>query len=84
MTDRGILDHFNECFTAIEQRRAECEHVAIEIPPGKPQIEYFDKGCQWTPRGDALPALSATAAPTTSRSSTTTIAIFPGWSLGAS
>lgn len=54
MTDREILDRFNECFTANEQRRAECEHMAIEIPPRKPQIEYFDKGCQWTPRGDVL------------------------------
>lgn len=54
MTDREILDRFNECLTANQERRAEYEHVAIEIPPGKPQIEYFDKGDQWTPRGDVL------------------------------
>jgi hypothetical protein len=28
--------------------------VAIESPPGRPQIEYFERGDQWTPRGDVL------------------------------
>jgi hypothetical protein len=54
MTDQAILDRFNETIAARDQLAAEYEHVAIEIPPGKPQIEYFDKGCQWTPRGDVL------------------------------
>lgn len=54
MTDQEILDCFNEGIAAREQLRAEYEHVAIEIPPGKPQIEYFNKGHQWTPRGDVL------------------------------
>ncbi len=30
------------------------EHVAVEIPPGRPQIRYFEPGDQWTPRGDVL------------------------------
>ncbi len=54
MTDQEILDRFNEMIEATERLRAEYEHVAIEIPPGKPQIEYFEKGYQWTPRGDVL------------------------------
>ena len=54
MTDHEILKRFNETIAARDQLAAEYEHVAIEIPPGKPQIEYFDKGCQWTPRGDVL------------------------------
>ena len=54
MTDQEILDLFNEGIEASERLRDEYEHVAIEIPPGKPQIEYFDKGYQWTPRGDVL------------------------------
>ena len=54
MSDQEILDRFNESLVAMEQCRAQYEHVALEIPPGKPQIEYFDKGDQWTPRGDVL------------------------------
>lgn len=54
MTDQEILDRFNECLMANEQRRAEYEHVAIEIPLGKPQIEHFEKGDQWAPRGGVL------------------------------
>ena len=54
MTDQEILDRFNEGIEATQRLRDEYEHVAIEIPPGKPQIEYFEKGYQWTPRGDVL------------------------------
>jgi hypothetical protein len=54
MTDQEILDRWNECVLAREQVAAEYEHIAVEIPPGKPQIEWFEKGCQWTPRGDVL------------------------------
>jgi hypothetical protein len=54
MSDQQILDSFNETIVARDRARAQYEHVAIEIPPGKPQIEYFDKGEQWTPRGDVL------------------------------
>ena len=54
MTDQEILDLFNDCVRAQEQAVAAYDHVAVEIPPGKPQIEYFDRGDQWTPRGDVL------------------------------
>lgn len=54
MTDQEILDRFNEMLEASERLREEYEHVAIEIPPGKPQIEYSERGYQWTPRGDVL------------------------------
>lgn len=54
MTDQQILDSFNETIVARDLARAQYEHVAIEIPPGKPQIDYFDRGDQWTPRGDVL------------------------------
>jgi hypothetical protein len=33
---------------------SEYEHVAVEVPPGRPQVEYFERGHQWTPRGDVL------------------------------
>jgi hypothetical protein len=54
MTDQEILDRFNDCIRAEERLAAEYEHVAVEIPPGKPQIEYFEQGDQWTPRGGVL------------------------------
>ena len=54
MTDQQILDCFNDGILGREQLRAKYEHVAIEIPSGRPQIEYFAKGYQWTPRGDVL------------------------------
>ena len=33
---------------------SEYEHAAVEIPPGHPQIQYFETGRQWTPRGGVL------------------------------
>ena len=54
MTDGQILDHFNKTIEARDMLAASYEHVAIEIPPGQPQIEYFAEGDQWTPRGDVL------------------------------
>ena len=29
-------------------------NVAVEIPPGRPQVAYFEKAAQWCPRGDVL------------------------------
>ena len=54
MTDQEILDRFNEHVEATERFRLAYKHVAIEIPPGRPQIEYFELGDKWTPRGDVL------------------------------
>ncbi|MGQ0668146.1 MAG: DUF7713 domain-containing protein [Actinomycetota bacterium] len=54
MTDQEILDRFNAVIDAMERLRDGYEHVAIEIPPGEPQIDYFDQGRQWTPRGAVL------------------------------
>lgn len=54
MSDQEILEFWNEGVRAREQLAAEYDHVAVEIPPGKPQLAYFEPGCQWTPRGDVL------------------------------
>jgi hypothetical protein len=54
LTDREILDRFNESIRATEAVAASYHHIAVEIPPGRPQIEYFAPGNQWTPRGDVL------------------------------
>jgi hypothetical protein len=49
MSDQEILDSFNRFITAQRQRAAEYEHIAVEVPPGSQQIEYFEPGDQWTP-----------------------------------
>ena len=54
MSDQEILDLHNEGIEARQAMADEYEHVAIEIPPGLPQIEYFKDGHQWVPRGDVL------------------------------
>jgi hypothetical protein len=56
MTDREILDRFNEDIRATEALAAAYQHVAVEIPPGPPQIAYLSLGDQWTPWGDVLRA----------------------------
>jgi len=54
MTDQDILDLHNDIIRAREEMADQYEHVAVEIPPGRPQIEYHPKADQWTPRGDVL------------------------------
>ena len=54
MTDEEILDQFNAVVIAMQRRAAEYEHVAVEVPPGSPQIKYFEPGDQWVPRGAVL------------------------------
>jgi hypothetical protein len=54
MTDREILDRFNAGIRATEALAADYQHVAMEVPPGRPQIAYFSRDDQWTPRGDVL------------------------------
>ena len=54
MTDQEILERHNQVLRAQQQMALEYEHIAIEIPPGRPQIKYFEPGDQWTPRGDVL------------------------------
>jgi hypothetical protein len=54
MSDQEILDEFNAVLTADAEAAAAYEHVAIEIPEGRPQIRYFAPGDQWVPRGGVL------------------------------
>ncbi|MFO7772444.1 MAG: hypothetical protein R6V59_00615 [Dehalococcoidia bacterium] len=54
MTDQAILDEHNRLLRIQDQMRLEYEHVAIEIPPGRPQIQYSEICTQWTPRGDVM------------------------------
>jgi hypothetical protein len=54
MSDEDILDLWNGGLEAQEQHRQAFDFVATEVPAGKPQVEYFERGNQWTPRGHVL------------------------------
>ncbi len=57
MTDQDILDLHNRIIRQKETMAAQYHHVAVEIPPGKPQIEFFENCDQWAPKGDVLRCL---------------------------
>ncbi|MEM9456533.1 MAG: hypothetical protein AAGF11_20310 [Myxococcota bacterium] len=54
MTDQDILDRHNEIIETMDELRATSEHVAREIPVGRPQVEYHARSDQWVPRGDVV------------------------------
>jgi len=54
MSDQEILERFNSTIEAREHLAAQYEHRAVEIPLGKPQIQYSERSFQWSPRGDVL------------------------------
>jgi hypothetical protein len=54
MTDEEILDLHNGIIETTQERADQYEHVAVEIPPGNPQLRFFEAGDQWVPRGDVL------------------------------
>jgi len=54
MSDDEVLEEFNAVLAAQAEDAAAYEHVAVEIPPGRPQVRYFAAGDQWVPRGGVL------------------------------
>lgn len=54
MTDLEILEQFNEVVAAMEANVNAWDRTVIEIPVGKPQIEYAASSEQWVPVGDVL------------------------------
>jgi hypothetical protein len=40
LTDQQILNLFNDSIAARERLAASYRHVAVEIPPGRPQVRY--------------------------------------------
>ena len=54
MTDEEVFAMWNEHIEARDQLMADYEHVAVEIPPSRPQVEYHERSGQWVPRGDVL------------------------------
>lgn len=57
MSDQEILDIFNETIRASEEYAAANPYVAVEVPPGSPQVRYHARSDQWVPRGDVLRCL---------------------------
>ena len=56
-SDAEILDRFTESLRAARAQTEGRRHVAVEIPRGHPQLEYFAPGGQWVPRGAVLRCL---------------------------
>ncbi len=54
MTDEEILALHNQILETQAEMSAAYKHVAVEIPPGKPQLRWFYEGGYWTPRGEVL------------------------------
>jgi hypothetical protein len=57
MSDRDILEAYNECLRAEAKRAGEYKHVAVEVPLGSAQIQYHAECDQWVPRGGVLRCL---------------------------
>ena len=54
MSDAAVLDLFNRMIEAQEKIVAGYDRVAVEIPPGRPQIRFSESSGQWVPRGRIL------------------------------
>jgi len=54
MVDEELLDFWNDHIEAREDDRESVSYTATEIPVGKPQLQFFEEGNQWTPRGHVL------------------------------
>jgi len=54
MSDEEILHRHNQVLLAQQESIANYVHEAVEIPPGRPQVEYSERCDQWAPRGDVL------------------------------
>lgn len=57
MTGEQILGLFNETLVAAAEAAGRQPYVAVEIPPGRSQIEYDEGSEQWVPRGGVLRCL---------------------------
>ena len=54
MTDAAVLDLFNAMLAAQAEIAAGLDRVAVEIPPGQPQIRFHEDSGRWMPRGRIL------------------------------
>ena len=44
MTDAEVFALWNEPIEARDQFMQDYDHVAVEVPPGHPQVRYFEEG----------------------------------------
>jgi hypothetical protein len=63
MTDAEILAVHNDIIRSRAKLASEYKHVAVEIPPGRPQIRYFARADQWVPRGAVLRCIVSDGGP---------------------
>lgn len=54
MSDEEILHCHNQVLLAQQEAINNYVHEAVEIPVGRPQVEYSERCDQWVPRGDVL------------------------------
>ena len=54
MNDEDLLTYWNNLVQNNDKFRETVKYIAKEIPLGKPQIEFFELGGYWTPRGEVL------------------------------
>ena len=57
MSDSEIVEMHNETLRDKARRASEYKQVAVEMPLGSAQIEYFARCDQWVPRGTVLRCL---------------------------
>jgi hypothetical protein len=63
MTDRDIVNVFNGCMDAQAALLPGWNKTVFEVQPGMQQIEYYERGDQWVPRGDVLRCIIDDAGP---------------------
>ena len=54
MTDQEILDVHNHIARKMIESAENYEHIALEIPEGKPQVKFEQRSCQWVPNGEVV------------------------------
>jgi hypothetical protein len=55
--DSEILARFNDSLRAARALTEGRRHVVVEIPRGRPQLDYFAPADQWVPRGGVVRCL---------------------------
>jgi hypothetical protein len=56
-SDAEILARFNDSLHTARAKTEGRQHVVVEIPRGRPQLDYFAPAGQWVPRGAVLRCL---------------------------
>lgn len=56
-SDAEILARFNDSLHTARAKTEGRQHVVVEIPRGRPQLDYFAPAGQWMPRGAVLRCL---------------------------